>query len=387
MEKIIKIFAREILDSRGDPTVEVELETESSIHTIASAPSGASVGTNEALELRDADTNRYSGMGVLKAVKSVNETIAPALVGFDVEDQQGLDETMISLDGSAHKSNLGANAILAVSVAACKAGAQAKKIPLYKHIGELSGTGEMKLPLPMFNFIEGAKHADNNLKIQEFLVITEDETFAERLRHGSELFHNLKTIIKNRGLDIAVGHEGGFAPNLPGDEDALKLLVESGAKRIGLDFAGVIPENLTVDYITTNYPVNTLEDPVEETNWEEWSSVTANMGQKALVIGDDIFCTNVERLNEGFEKKVANAVIVKPNQIGTVTEAINFANLAKKNNYKLVASHRSGETEDTFIADFAVGIGADYAKLGAPSRGERVAKYNRLLRIEENIRV
>lgn len=385
MEKIIKIVAREILDSRGDPTVEVELETENGIKTIASAPSGASVGTNEALELRDSDPNRYSGSGVLKAMSSITDKLAPALVGYDCEDQKGLDDTMISLDGSPHKSNLGANAILPISVAACKAAAQAKRLPLYKHIAELAGNSEIKMPLPMFNFIEGAKHADNNLKIQEFLVITESDTFKERLRTGSELFHNLKTIIKNRGLDIAVGHEGGFAPNLSGDEDALKLLVEAGAKRMGLDFAGVVPENLNVEYITTNYPVNTLEDPVDESNWEEWANVTATLGQKALIIGDDIFCTNVDRLKEGFEKKVGNAVIVKPNQIGSISEAIAFANLAKQNNYQLVASHRSGETEDTFIADFAIGIGAQYAKFGAPSRGERVAKYNRLLRIEESL--
>lgn len=387
MEKIVKIFAREVIDSRGDPTLEVELETENHIHTIASAPSGASVGSNEALELRDKDPNRYNGLGVLKAIESVQNVLAPALIGFDVEDQKGLDETMISLDGTAHKSNLGANAILSISIAACKAGAMSKKIPLYQHIGQQSGVAEFKMPLPMFNFIEGAKHADNNLAIQEFLVITDGETFKERVRQGSELFHNLKKIIKNRGLDIAVGHEGGFAPELPGDEDALKLIVESGAKRIGLDLAGVVPENLKLDYIVANYPVNTLEDPAEESDWEEWSSVTSQFSDKALIIGDDVFCTNTERLQEGINRKVANAVIVKPNQIGTVSETIAFANMAKQNNYQLVASHRSGETEDTFIADFAVGIGAQYAKFGAPSRGERVAKYNRLLRIEEGLGV
>jgi len=385
VEKIVKIFAREVIDSRGDPTLEVELETENHIHTIASAPSGASVGSNEALELRDKDPNRYNGLGVLKAIESVHKTLAPALVGFDVEDQKGLDETMNSLDATPHKSNLGANAILSISIAACKAGALSKKIPLYQHIGQQAGVSDFKMPLPMFNFIEGAKHADNNLAIQEFLVITENETFRERVRHGSELFHNLKKIIKNRGLNIAVGHEGGFAPDLPSDEDALKLIVESGAKRMGLDFAGVVPENLKLDYIVANYPVNTLEDPVEESNWDEWASVTAQFGPKSLVIGDDVFCTSVDRLQEGINKKVANAVIVKPNQIGTITETIAFVNLAKQSNYQLVTSHRSGETEDTFIADFAVGIGAQYAKFGAPSRGERVAKYNRLLRIEEGL--
>lgn len=385
MEKIVKIIAREVLDSRGDPTVEVELETENHIATIASAPSGASVGSNEALELRDKDPGRYNGMGVLKAIEAISQKIAPALIGFDVEDQKGLDETMISLDGSPHKSNLGANSILGISVAACKAAAIKKKVPLYRHIADLSGTTEIKLPIPMFNFIEGAKHADNNLTIQEFLVITEDGKFADRVRTGSELFHNLSKIIKNRGLDVAVGHEGGFAPNLPGDEDALKLLVEAGAKRIGLDFAGVVPENLQLDYIITNYPVYTLEDPVEESNWDEWTNMTAKYTTDHLIIGDDIFCSSEARLKEGIEKKAGNAVIVKPNQIGTITETINFVNLAKKSNYQLVASHRSGETEDSFIADFAVGIGANYAKFGAPSRGERVAKYNRLMRIEEGL--
>ena len=385
MEKIVKIIAREVLDSRGDPTVEVELETENHIATIASAPSGASVGSNEALELRDKDPGRYNGMGVLKAIEAISQKIAPALIGFDVEDQKGLDETMISLDGSPHKSNLGANSILGISVAACKAAAIKKKVPLYRHIADLSGTTEIKLPIPMFNFIEGAKHADNNLTIQEFLVITEDGKFADRVRTGSELFHNLSKIIKNRGLDVAVGHEGGFAPNLPGDEDALKLLVEAGAKRIGLDFAGIVPENLQLDYIITNYPVYTLEDPVEESNWDEWTNMTAKYTTDHLIIGDDIFCSSEARLKEGIEKKAGNAVIVKPNQIGTITETINFVNLAKKSNYQLVASHRSGETEDSFIADFAVGIGANYAKFGAPSRGERVAKYNRLMRIEEGL--
>lgn len=385
MEKIIKIKAREVLDSRGDPTVEVELESESGIKTIASAPSGASVGSNEAVELRDNDQSRYSGMGVLKAIDSVNNSIAPALIGFDLEDQAGVDETMVGLDGTEHKSKLGANAILAVSIASCKAGAIAKKLPLYRYIRELSGTSEISLPIPMFNFIEGAKHADNNLAIQEFLVLTKADTFKERLRRGSELFHNLKKIIKNRGLDVAVGHEGGFAPNLSGDEDALKLLVECGAQELGLDLAGVMPNELTLDYIVKNYPLLTIEDPVEETNWEEWANATASYGSDHLIIGDDIFCSSAARLKEGIEKKVANAVIVKPNQIGTVTQTVEFVQLARENNYQLVASHRSGETEDTFISDFAVGIGAQYAKFGAPSRGERVAKYNRLLRIEEEI--
>jgi len=385
VEKIVRIKAREILDSRGDPTVEVELETENGIKSIASAPSGASVGSNEAVELRDNDQNRYSGLGVTKALDSIKNTIAPALIGFDVEDQRGVDETMISLDGTTHKSKLGANAILAVSIASCKAGAISKKLPLYSYIAQLSSNNQPTLPIPMFNFIEGAKHADNNLAIQEFLVISKADTFKERLRLGSELFHNLRKIIKNRGLDVAVGHEGGFAPNLSGDEEALKLLVECGAKELGLDMAGVTPNGLTLDYIISNFPMSTIEDPIEETNWEEWTQVTQKYASSHLIIGDDIFCTNVDRLKEGIEKKAANAVIVKPNQVGTVSQTFDFVALAKQNNYQLVTSHRSGETEDTFISDFAVGIGANYAKFGAPSRGERVAKYNRLLRIEEEL--
>lgn len=384
MEKIIAIKAREILDSRGDPTVEVELETENHIKTIASVPSGASVGSYEAIELRDNDVSRYNGFGVLSAITNIKNVIAPAIIGMDIENQEMVDKTLIDLDGTPHKSKLGANAILAVSMACCKATAIKMQIPLFQYIAKISGISP-KLPKPLFNFIEGAKHADNNLVIQEFLVIGDKDSFKQNYQEASEAFHRLKDILKERGLTIAVGHEGGFAPNLPSDEDALRLLKESSPNKIGLDMAGVVPKTLTIDKIVTQYPVYILEDPAEEDDISAWAEITKTYGQNVLIVGDDVFSTNTQRFTEGVEKGVANAVIVKPNQIGTVSEAIQFAKLAKEKGYKTIVSHRSGETEDTFISDFAVGIGSDFAKLGAPSRGERVSKYNRLLRIEEMI--
>lgn len=385
MENIISIKAREILDSRGDPTVEVELETQGHIKTIASVPSGASVGSYENIELRDNDQARFGGMGVLKAIENIKKTIGPAVTGQDVVNQKAIDDLMTQLDGTPHKSSLGANAILAVSLAVAKAGAQAKGMPLYKHIAELAKNQTPKLPLPMFNFIEGAKHADNNLQIQEFLVIPEKGSFAENYRYASELFHNLKKILKDRNLGVAVGHEGGFAPSLPSDEDALKLIQESGKIRIGLDLAGVVPNGMNLEELIMKYPIVSLEDGLGEDDWEGWTALTAKISDKCLVVGDDLLATNKDRLKEAIEKKAVSAVIVKPNQIGTVTEAIDFTNQAKEAGLRTVISHRSGETEDTFIADFAVGVGADFAKLGAPSRGERVSKYNRLLRIEEEM--
>lgn len=385
MENIISIKAREILDSRGDPTVEVELETQNHIKVIASVPSGASVGSYEVIELRDNDQSRYAGMGVTKAIDNINKTLAPAVIGQDVTNQKAIDDTMIQLDGTPHKSSLGANAILAISLAVSKAGAQAKQMPLYKHLAELAQNPNLKLPLPMFNFIEGAKHADNNLQIQEFLVIPEKGSFAENYRHASEVFHNLKKILKDRNLGVAVGHEGGFAPSLPSDEDALKLIQEAGKIRMGLDLAGVVPNGMNLEELITRYPIVSLEDGIGEDDWEGWVNLTSKISDKCLVVGDDLLATNKDRLKEAIEKKAVSAVIVKPNQIGTVTEAIEFTNQAKSAGLRTVVSHRSGETEDTFISDFAVGVGADFAKLGAPSRGERIAKYNRLLRIEEEL--
>ncbi len=385
MNKIISIKAREILDSRGDPTVEVELETDNHIKTIASVPSGASVGSYEAIELRDNDPQRFGGKGVLKAVGNVNTTIGPALVGVETSNQKAIDDTLVSLDGTPHKSKLGANAMLAVSIAVCRAGAIEKRIPLYKYIQQLSGTSSPKLPLAMFNFIEGAKHADNNLVIQEFLVIPENEKFADNYRVASEVFHSLGKILKNRGLGSAVGHEGGFAPSLPSDEDAFRLIQEAGQLKMALDFAGAVPNNLPLDKIASTYPVISFEDPVPEDDFDGWRDVMQKFGSKILIVADDVFASNTERFKEGMAKGVANAVIVKPNQIGTISEILEFVKVARESKCRLVVSHRSGETEDSFIADFAVGIAADYAKLGAPSRGERVSKYNRLLRIEEEL--
>lgn len=385
MDKIESIKAREILDSRGEPSLEVELTTQNHISAIASVPSGASVGAYEAIELRDNDPSRYNGQGLLKAVSNVEKIIAPALVGLDIEDLKSIDQVMIDLDATAHKSNLGANTILAISVAACKAGAVKQNEPLFAYIAKLSQNTAVKIPIPLFNFIEGAKHADNNLQIQEFLSIGTKETFKENYREASEGFHRLKDLLKDRGLTIAVGHEGGFAPTLPSDEDALRLLQQTGVVKIGLDMAGVIPRGVTLNKLVSTYQIAMLEDPAEEDDFDQWAEITQTLGKDVLIVADDIFSSTVSRLEMGHERGVANAVIVKPNQVGTVTEAIDFVRLAKEKGYKVVASHRSGETEDSFIADFAVGVGADYAKLGAPSRGERVSKYNRLLRIEEII--
>lgn len=382
MANISNIHAREILDSRGDPTVEVEIELDSGIRAIASVPSGASVGSFEVVELRDGDESRYGGKGVLKAIESVTKTIAPALIGQDAGKQAEIDGTLNDLDGSEHKTKLGANAILAVSLALCKAAAAERKLQIYEYISELSGFKATFMPRPMFNFIEGAKHADNNLEIQEFMVIPMKNTFKENYRVASEQFHKLQGMLKDRKLGAAVGHEGGFAPNLESDEQALQFLSELKDVKIGLDMAGVIPKGMAIDDILVKYPIVTLEDPYGEDDWNSWTELMKKYSKNILVIGDDLLATNKKRLEEGIAKASINAVIVKPNQIGTVTEAIEFCKLAKSNNLRLVVSHRSGETEDSFISDFAVGVAAEYAKLGAPSRGERVSKYNRLLRIE-----
>jgi enolase len=384
MSKITAIKAREILDSRGDPAVEVELKTERTT-TIASVPSGASVGSHEAVELRDNDKERYGGLGVLKAVENVNSTIAKALIGLDCTKQSEVDKALVILDGTAHKSALGANAILAVSIAVCKAAAIENDLPLYQYIGRLSSVNKFLIPTPMFNFIEGAKHAANNLAIQEFLSVYDQEKFSDSLRYASESFHSLGRIMKQKMLGNGVGFEGGYAPNHLSDAAALSLLVECGCRKLALDMAGVVPNGLTVDSIVANYPIISLEDPIEEDDWDGWTEVTAKHGSKIMIVGDDVFASNSDRLREGVKRRAANAVIIKPNQVGTVTEAIEFTNLARENSYKLVVSHRSGETEDSFIADFAVGVGADFVKFGAPSRGERIVKYNRLLRIEEGL--
>ncbi len=385
MSKISAVLAREILDSRGDPSVEVELKTDDGIHVVASSPSGASVGSHEAVEKRDGDLNRFGGLGVLGAVKNVNEVISKAIQGADVSSQKNIDQTLIDLDGTSHKSRLGANAILATSIAVCKAGAINNQVALFEYIGRLSENINFKIPSVMFNFIEGAKHASNNLTIQEFLAVFEKPSFKESYQMAAEAFHRLGKILKERKLGSSVGFEGGYAPNLPTDEDALSLLVESGQVQIALDLAGVIPDEMNLEEIVKKYPIISLEDPINEDDWEAWVALTATLGTKINIVGDDLLASNVERLIEAVDIKACNSVIVKPNQIGTVSEAIKFANLAKSSNLKTIVSHRSGETEDTFIADFAVGVGSDFVKFGAPSRGERIAKYNRLLRIEEKI--
>jgi len=385
MEKIRDLKAREILDSRGDPTVEVELQTENHIRSIASAPSGASVGAFEAVELRDNDPNRFGGKGVLKALKGINETIKPALLGQDVQNQESIDQLMIELDGTPHKSNLGSNAILAVSEAVCKAAAASTREHLYRYIQKLTSSTGPKLPRPMFNFIEGGKHADNNLEVQEFLVVPNESKFSDNLRYASEKFGMLKKILKNLGIGLSVGHEGGFAPNLSNEEDALKLLQKLDGIHLAVDFAGAVPKALPLDTLATNYPVISFEDPAAEDDWGVWKQITQKFGAKMMIVGDDLYSSSAERLKKGVAEKTSNAVIIKPNQIGTISEVLAFVKLARESGQKLIVSHRSGETEDTFIADFAVGVAAEFAKFGAPSRGERISKYNRLLRIEEEI--
>lgn len=384
MEKIVSLKAREILDSRGDPTVEVELETQNS-HVIASVPSGKSVGSHEAVELRDNDPKRYNGLGVLKAVESVNSQISPVLLNQDISKQKQIDDLLIQLDQTTHKSKLGANAILGVSMAVCKAASNCAGIPLYSYIANLMGNITIKIPIPMFKLFDGAKHAGNKLEIQEYMVVFSENKFRENYRAASELLHRLKIILRDKGLGIGVGDEGGFAPMLASDKDALDLIVSLGNLKIALDMAGVVPQNLPVEEIVSKYPVVSIEDPAGEDDFFNWADLTQKYGTKIMLVGDDIFATSVERLKKGFELRLANSVLVKPNQIGTVSETIEFVKLARENNYKVVVSHRSGETEDTFISDFAVGVGADFVKFGATCRGERVCKYNRLLRIEEQL--
>lgn len=386
MDTISKIIAREILDSRGDPTVEVELTTSTGITTIASVPSGSSVGSHEAVELRDDDQARYSGKGVLKAIGNIKDTIGPALVGVDVTDQRKIDQTMIELDGTEHKSKLGANAILAVSVASCKAAAISKSIPLYQYISELSSASLAKMPSPMFNFIEGGKHADNNLSIQEFLAIPDLPTFTESYREASESFHRLKKMLQDNKIAISYGDEGGFGPILRDDQTAVDLISKSGKLKIGLDLAGVTPSNFNIPELITKYPIVSLEDPLNEDDWVSWTSLNQQLAGKALLIGDDLLVTNIQRLNQAIAARACTGAIVKINQIGSISETLDFISECRKNSIKVVVSHRSGETEDTFVADFAVGVQADYCKLGAPSRGERIAKYNRLIRIEEKLK-
>ena len=415
MSEIKQIKAREILDSRGNPTVEADVILGSGTVGRACAPSGASTGSREALELRDKDPNRYLGKGVLSAVQNVNTAIRRKLVGMNVTDQVALDQAMLDLDGTDNKSNLGANAILAVSLAAAKAAALETRVPLYVYIARLNGTeGQYSLPVPMMNIINGGEHADNNIDIQEFMIQpTGAPSFSEALRFGAEVFHSLKSVLNKQGLSTAVGDEGGFAPNLPSNAAALDVIlqaVELAGLKIGqnmylaLDCAAsefhrdgkyrLKGENKTYnssefsDYLqglAKRYPILSIEDGMDESDWVGWAKLSAQIGDKVQLVGDDLFVTNTSILQRGVIENVANSILIKFNQIGSLTETLAAINMAKKAGYTVVISHRSGETGDTTIADLAVGTAAGQIKTGSLCRSDRVAKYNRLLRIEEEL--
>ena len=412
--QIVEIHAREILDSRGNPTIEVEVRTVSGAFGRAAVPSGASTGEHEALELRDGDKSRYSGKGVEKAVENVNNIIAPAIVGMSVTDQVGIDKTMIALDGTPTKSKLGANAILGVSLAVAKAAAIQLNLPLFKYLG---GPNAKVLPVPMMNIINGGAHSDSPIDFQEFMIMPKGApTFRESLRYGAEVFHALKDVLHDRGLSTAVGDEGGFAPALKSADDALECIAQA-VKRAGytlgtdifiaLDVAssefydpsrnlyvfkksdglGRTAEELTAYYqeLQKKYPIISIEDGCAENDWLGWEQLTKAMGGNTQLVGDDLFVTNVEFLNQGISRHVANAVLVKVNQIGSLTETLDTVELAKDNKYSAIISHRSGETEDATIADIAVATNAGQIKTGSLSRSDRMAKYNQLLRIEEEL--
>ena len=415
MAKIVDIKGREVLDSRGNPTVEADVLLDNGIIGSACAPSGASTGSREALELRDGDKSRYLGKGVLKAVANINGPIRDLLLGKDPLDQKALDHAMIKLDGTENKGSLGANAILAVSLAAAKAAAQDQDLPLYAHIANLNGTpGVYSMPVPMMNIINGGEHADNNGDIQEFMVQPVGaKSFSEGLRMGTEIFHHLKAVLKARGLSTAVGDEGGFAPNLASNEDALKVISEAIANAgytlgtdvtLALDCAAsefyedgkynlsgegqVFSSEGFAEYLkglTQRYPIISIEDGLDESDWDGWKILTDKIGEKVQLVGDDLFVTNTKILKEGIDKKIANSILIKFNQIGTLTETLEAIQMAKAAGYTAVISHRSGETEDSTIADLAVGTAAGQIKTGSLCRSDRVSKYNQLLRIEEQL--
>jgi enolase len=415
MTKIVDIKAFEVLDSRGNPTVLAEVILEDGSVGSAMAPSGASTGSREALELRDGDKSRYLGKGVLKAVNNINTTIKNLVVGFDSLDQRALDNAMIKADGTDFKTVLGANTILAVSLANAKAAAISKKVPLYAHIADLNGTpGKYSMPVPMMNIINGGEHADNNVDIQEFMVQPVGaKTFAEALRVGAEIFHTLKKILHDKGLSTSVGDEGGFAPNLPSNEDALKIIAEAVEKagyKLGdnvtlaldcastefykdgkYDLAGegrVFTTNEFSDYLAdlaARYPIISIEDGKDESDWAGWADLTQKIGHKIQLVGDDLFVTNTKILKEGIDKKIANSILIKFNQIGSLSETLDAIKMAQDAGYTAVISHRSGETEDTTIADLAVATAAGQIKTGSLCRSDRVSKYNRLLRIEAEL--
>jgi len=410
--KITKVVAREILDSRGNPTVEADVTLDDKFFGRAIVPSGASTGEREAVELRDGDKSRFKGKGVLKAVENVNKTISQNVVGKDFTTQKQLDEFLIQLDGTEYKSKLGANAILAVSMAFAKASANAKNIPLYRY---LSDKEKYIMPVPCMNVINGGKHADNNVDFQEFMIAPHNApTFKESIRMGVEVFHTLKEILKKKGYSTGVGDEGGFAPNLKSNQEAVEVILEAISKagyKPGSDVAicldpassemwdnGKYKFFKSDQHLATSdemidiwkkwineYPIILLEDGMAENDWEGWQNLTKELGSKVELVGDDIFCTNPKILKEGIEKKVANSILIKLNQIGTVTETLETIDLAYKNNYNCFVSHRSGETEDTTISDLTVAVGAGHLKTGSGCRSERIAKFNQLIRIEEEL--
>jgi enolase len=411
MSKIKKITGREILDSRGNPTVEVDVTLSNGILGRAAVPSGASTGSKEAVELRDGDKSRYLGKGVLKAVNNVNEIIAPQVVGKDPKEQKSIDYLMIDLDGTENKAKLGANAILGVSLAIAKAAAQDKGVPVYKYLG---GDDAQRLPIPFFNILNGGKHADNNVDIQEFMIAPIGaKSFKEALRMGAETYHNLKAVLKSRGLNTAVGDEGGFAPNLSSNEEAVQIIIsaiEKAGYRPGPDISIVLDPAASEFYqegkyilkadnsrlsseemvkyyanLISKYPIISIEDGLAEDDWHGWQVLTKELGEKIQLTGDDIFVTNPRILAQGIKKEIANSILIKLNQIGTLTETLETVGMAKRAGYTCVFSHRSGETEDSFLADITVATNAGQLKTGAPARSERLAKYNQLLRIEEEL--
>ena len=413
MPEIIDIFGRELLDSRGNPTLEVEVFLADGSKGKAIVPSGASTGAHEACELRDGDKKRYLGKGVLKAVRNVNEIIAPEIIGYYATEQTLIDKMMIDLDGTPNKTKLGANAILGVSMALSRAAAESRGMALYQYLG---GVNAKKIPVPMMNIINGGSHADNNVDLQEFMIMPFGaESFTESLRMGAEIFHTLKSILKKKGYNTSVGDEGGFAPNLKSNEEALQLIVEAIEKAgykpgdevmIALDPASSefydkkikkynlasekkkLTSNQMVDYyakLVKKYPIYSIEDGMAEDDWHGWKVMTDKLGKEIQIVGDDLFVTNINRLKQGFEKGVANSILIKLNQIGTVSETLDVIEAAYKAGYTCVISHRSGETEDTYIADLAVAVNSGQIKTGSLCRTDRIAKYNQLLRIEEEI--
>ncbi len=415
--KIKEIKGMQVLDSRGNPTVQVKVLIENGIEGKAIVPSGASTGSFEAVELRDNEKDKYNGKSVEKAVRNVNTIINEKLRGEDIFNQAKIDHKMIELDGTKNKSELGANAILGVSLACCDAAAKALNMPLYKYIGGISGTN---MPIPMMNILNGGKHSDNNVNIQEFMIVpVGGDNFKEKMQIASEVYHTLKNVLKKSGLSTAVGDEGGFAPNLSSDEEALELIIEAIEKagyKLRKDVALALDVAATemyeeaqkqkktgylfwktgqlkttkemidyLEYLTDKYSIISIEDGLAEEDWEGWKNLTIRLGKKIQLVGDDLFVTNIERLEKGIEGNIANSILIKPNQIGTLTETLDAIKLAKANGYSTIISHRSGETEDTFIADLAVATNNKYIKSGAPARTDRVAKYNRLLNIENEL--